>query len=75
MQRGTVGTAQVRLCPSLRLTPGALKFVSPLTPFRQRTGVEQDLDYIARASPAYHLIIYRFRPIFAAGARTACNGR
>ncbi|HEV7602419.1 MAG TPA: hypothetical protein VGO49_19450, partial [Bradyrhizobium sp.] len=24
---------------------------------------------------AYHLIIYRFRPIFAAGAKKACNGR
>jgi hypothetical protein len=23
----------------------------------------------------YHLIIYRFRPIFADGAKKACNGR
>ena len=33
---------------------------------------------IARAQTgphAYHLIIYRFRPIFAAGAKKACNGR
>jgi hypothetical protein len=26
-------------------------------------------------SYAYHLIIYRFRPIFAAGAQKACIGR
>jgi hypothetical protein len=51
------------------------KFLSPSTPFRQRTGVEHRHDCTAPPPYAYHLIIYRFRPIFAAGARKACNGR
>jgi hypothetical protein len=40
---------------------------------------EPGLSMAAIASPqlphGYHLIIYRFRPIFAAGATKASNGR
>jgi hypothetical protein len=46
---------------------------------QHRFDSERGLSIATIASPrlpdAYHLIIYRFRPIFAAGARKACNGR
>jgi hypothetical protein len=46
---------------------------------RHRFDSEPGLNIATIAPPqhlyAYHLIIYRFRPIFAGGASKACNGR
>jgi hypothetical protein len=45
---------------------------------RRRFNSELGLNMATIASPglshAYHLIIYRFRPIFGAGAKKARNG-
>jgi hypothetical protein len=59
----------------LRLTTTRKSFYRP----RHRFDSEPGLNIATIAPPqqpyAYHLIIYRFRPIFAADAKKARNGR
>jgi hypothetical protein len=55
----------------------------PQNPMASRSSIEEIKRIAARSwagkpeydANGYHLIIYRFRPIFAAGAKKACNGR
>jgi hypothetical protein len=53
----------------------AQSFYRPRHHFDSKPGLNITTIAPPQQPHAYHLIIYRFRPIFAAGAKKACNGR